>query len=93
MDARAEGEEMRRDGRDSLPGESRSWRTLLAGSLLFLVWGLEGLDPAGPGARHRPVHHPLPAPAGAIFYQCLAGLDPSFLCDVWLDSTSPACQL
>jgi hypothetical protein len=43
MDALAKGEEMAQDGRDSLPGESRSWRTLLAGSLLFLVWGLEAI--------------------------------------------------
>jgi hypothetical protein len=43
MDALAEGEEMARDGWSSLPGETRSWRTLLAGSLLFLVWGLEAI--------------------------------------------------
>jgi hypothetical protein len=44
MTVRFGGEEMRPGGRDSLPGESSSWCTLVAGALLFLIWGLEAIS-------------------------------------------------
>jgi hypothetical protein len=38
------GDDMADEQQVSLPADSRSWQTLLAGSLLFLIWGLQSVS-------------------------------------------------